>query len=289
MTDDIVTENFHDKKSRNFTEYLKNQRSLVSPITYTKYFVAYLDILGFKELVRSEKKLDKDKIEIYFALIREGTKKILKRNPEHPISSKIISDSVILSIQCDEKADKLNNFVDLCFAVREIQRDLAINDIWLRGAIAFGDAYIDSINNNIVGKAYIKSYFLGEKLAVHPRIIIDNDIIWELGMSTAQNLIATVNKQYEYTFNEIVMGESILFEWEKLSENNLQISHDVALFIDYLSSIPEDKILLRKVEDNIKKNIYSHMEVYPKYRWVLDYLKICCSRKGVGIKELLGM
>jgi hypothetical protein len=276
-----------EKRVNNYRDYINYQRNLISPITYSKYFVAYLDILGFSEMVRSGKKADKEKIEIYFSLIREGTKKIRKRNSGSLISSIIISDCVILSIQCDENSDKLDNFINLCLAIKEIQYDLAISDIWLRGAIAYGDAYIDKENNNIVGKSYINSYLLGEHLAKFPRVIVDSEIISILGMTTAQELIETINKQFEVTDEDGEEdGESILFDWEKTNLINAQLPHDIALFVDYLSPNPYRKFLLRKIKDNISKNIYLNMDVYPKYRWVLEYLRICCAQRSVKIEGL---
>ena len=252
-------------------------------IEYSEYYVAFLDILGFKNLVFSNRPADKDKIQKYFGLIESVTEKLKLIKSKKNLGSIIISDSVILSVPAEgtttNKLDKLRN---LCVAVAKIQLELAMNDIWLRGAISSGKAYFDSERNNVVGKAYINSYLLEERQAIYPRVILDNKIINELKKGSAQNLIDKVNDKNNQEYKFTNWQTDILYSWEKKALLTKSLKQDLALFVDYLSPVIFDTKMFEKVAKNIQQNIYSGNNIYPKFRWVLNYLIACCEWKVNG-------
>lgn len=143
-------------------------------IKYSKYYVAYLDVLGFKDLVFSKLKKDKNTIEIYFGLIESVTSKLKKIKRKQKLGSIVISDSVILSVPHGiNLRENIHNLRQLCLAVGIIQLALARRNIWLRGGITSGNAYFNPDENAIVGPAYINAYLLEGK-AIYPRVILDN-------------------------------------------------------------------------------------------------------------------
>lgn len=248
----------------------KNQ---APPIEYSNCYVAFLDVLGFKKLVLSKGKREKKKIAEYFQLIRDVTAGLEQIKEKRNFGSIIISDSVILSVPAgDTNKNQIDNLRHLCVAVGKIQFALAQENIWIRGAISSGEAYFNSIENQVVGPAYIQAYLLEERQALHPRVILDNKIIKELQADSAQDLIEKINKKNQGGLNFTNWSKEILFSWQHLDFINKTLEKDVALFIDYLNPLFHGENIFPKIISNIEKTMYAGNEIYPKFRWVVDYL-----------------
>lgn len=248
----------------------------VKKIVYTKSYVAFLDVLGFKNLVFSKSKESKEKLDSYFHYI-DIIIKYLKDIPiKQDIGYIVISDSIILTVPHgktpEENVDRLRH---LCIAVGFLQIALSSQDIWIRGGISSGDTYFDNNNNQIVGPAYIESYLLEENLAIFPRVILDNKIIKELNFTNSEDLISKINKKDENGLDFENCGKTILYEWD----TSKYIEKDVPLFIDYLAyCIKEDhaqdkNTLTLKIIGNIEKNIYNNTTLYKKFKWVGNYFQ----------------
>lgn len=241
-------------------------------INYQDSYVAFIDVLGFKSLVNSQKDEDKDKLESYLGIVNEAVTYLKKIPSKNNIGSIIISDSIILSVPQAQRNEKnIDRLRHLCVAVGIIQLHLSLKNIWVRGAISSGKAHFDSSDNQIIGPAYIKSYLLEKELAKYPRVILDSKIIDELGFTSAAKFIAIINREPErLNFNN--WGNSILFDWRYRPSN--PIKKDIPLFIDYLLPIVEENgERFELIVENVSKSIYSDTNVYNKFRWVVEYLK----------------
>lgn len=136
-------------------------------IEYTKKIVAFIDVLGFKNLVLSP---HTDRIEKYFELLlSKFSEAAIRKNMEHLL----ISDSIV--IYCDDTQDNLKGIIKL---ISVLQANLLIEGILTRGSISSGDLYVDKKNNIIVGPGLVNSYTL-ESIAKYPRIIIDRRLVKE--------------------------------------------------------------------------------------------------------------
>lgn len=232
-------------------------------IKYKNSFVAFLDVLGFTDLVKNNNTI---KINTYIEKV-EGAmselKEILKqKNVE--MNYIIISDSIIISIK-QKKSDKenINILRNLCTSIALLQSYLSFHDIWLRGAISSGEAYFNQEKNQIIGKAYINAYLLESKVS-NPKVILDNKIIKELQFSNSKDFINDINN------NNSIMDSNVLYDWG----NNNRIKKDFPLFIDYIS-FPlknENVYIIEDIVKNIEKNIYIHTSLYTKYKWTADYI-----------------
>ena len=256
-------------------------------IDYEKSYVAFLDVLGFKNLVFSNSKESKEKLNDYFNSI----KKIITYLKKLPIKKEIgyitISDSIILTVpQSNNKSENIKILRQLFIAIGFLQAGLAARDIWIRGAVSSGDTYYNSNNNQIVGPAYINAYLLEESLAIYPRVVIDNKIIKELDFVNSSDFIDNINKKHEGYLDFANCGKTILYDWE-----NSQIEKDIPLFIDYLSFCVHNKEntnafnLGEKILDNIEQNIYNNTSLYKKFKWVSSYFSsIIENRDEVNLK-----
>ena len=250
-------------------------------LKYEKSYVAFLDVLGFKNLVFSNSEESKEKLNEYFKSIET----IITYLRQIPIKKEIgyitISDSIILTVpQSNNKSENIEILRQLCIAIGFLQAGLAARDIWIRGAVSSGDTYFNTSNNQIVGPAYINAYLLEESLAIYPRVIIDNKIIKELDFVSSSDLIDNINKKNEGYLDFNNCGKTILYDWE-----NSQIEKDIPLFIDYLSYCVHYKINLNtfnlgvKILDNIERNIYNSTSLYKKFKWVSNYFNSIIENK----------
>lgn len=158
---------------------------------YENRFVAFLDILGFKELIYKieddgEKSPDFERVRSVLNFLHEESVEsngqhdlliyeqkegyILEKELGDPrISYK--SDCVIISTE-----SSFEGFKALCNKLTKFSTDIACDGIFIRGAITHGKIYHHG--PMLFGSAYQRAYELESKNAVHPRIILD-DIIFE--------------------------------------------------------------------------------------------------------------
>lgn len=253
-------------------------------IRYDQSYVAFLDVLGFKDLVFSSKKSDKNKLDQYFGVVNSAIDYLshIPSKQKIGIGSIIISDSVILSVPKGQDVnDNLSRLRHLCVAVGIIQQFLAMKDIWLRGAISSGNTYFDSVKGQVVGPAYINAYLLEGSTAIWPRVVLDSKIIEELEFQSASQLIDAMNQSDNGGLHFSNWGSAILYSW-RYPDGKLVtlIEQDVALFIDYLSPIVEENgNNLLGIIKNIERNLYKDTKLYKKFRWVADYLRSICERE----------
>jgi hypothetical protein len=247
-------------------------------IDYTQSYVAYLDALGFTEIVMKEDENEESKLRLasYFARVGELTG-FFNDSLKDKVIIIAISDSIIISVPINsDNENSIDNLRQLCIVVGIFQCDLALQNIWLRGGISFGKSFIDLKKVQVVGQAYIKAYKLEKNHAKWPRVILDPALIQYRGFNLADDFIAAINKPIKEEDGKDDWDGNILYNWKYSNgENVMTIEKDVALFIDYMSyfCILSDQSLLG-VANNIQKNFYQKNEIYTKYRWVGDYLRV---------------
>lgn len=248
-------------------------RDACTCIEYEKNFIAFLDVLGFKNMISSS---DLTKVNKYFGIVNSAIGYLKDIPSKKDIGSIVISDSIILTVPCS--GDKVEALRHLCVAIGLIQQNLAIEGIWLRGAITYGDAYFNAEDSQIVGPAYINAYLLEEQMAKYPRVILDNKLVHELGFKNSMQLIDSVNKANEGWLDYRNWGERVLFEW--VGSIN-RVPKDLPLFIDYLSPLleKEDWSSMTKIVENVQENMYSDSRIYGKFKWLADYIVALVDRE----------
>lgn len=250
-------------------------------IKYVQSYVAFLDVLGFKELVYSKKAEDKKKLQEYSNSINNFVnilKEISIKNTFN-VDYIVISDSIIITAeQKESNDDNIEILKNLCFSIGFLQSLLSVLDIWLRGGVSSGETYFDKANNQIIGKAYIEAYLLEEKLVSNPHVVLDNKIINELGFKNSDELINKINEKDNDGLSFDNYGKTILYDWN----NSNFIEKKFPLFVDYLSfffnpsnSVKITKDNLKAIEmiiQNVEKNIYTKTALYKKYKWLANYI-----------------
>ncbi len=227
-------------------------KTKISPKTaYNDYYVAFLDILGFKNLIQgqygdSSSLIVKSKLD-FLSEIGEHFKRF-------DANVMLMSDSIVVSL----KKQVSNALFKFLLVVAEINGML--NGSLLRGAISFGELYHKK--SVVFGPAFIKAYQLQEYTAIYPRIIIKPSDI---------KLICDISEE-----NKQIMDSYFL-----LDEDN-------EIFFDYLSLLRDAERLhiefaLSSVVSGVTNAVLINFlsaqsvlneKIVQKYEWILKYLFI---------------
>lgn len=229
-------------------------------LKYEKKLVAFLDLLGITNEIRSHVDGSEEQIISKMTKIKE----IVEIEVEDtPISDKLnmlyISDSFIFV--CEQEA--LAYFLRLLSNIQ--MRVLVECKTMLRGALEYGDVIIQDNGKQIIGPAYIDAYMKQEHDAIFPRVIIGNSVL---------ELINSEKEQYE----QIVISQD--------RETSLDYI-DVYMTLEHLT---KKEIVTRLRREGIYEyltssyheyNYKNNSSVRAKYAWTINYLR----DKGVWSNE----
>lgn len=241
---------------------------------YKRCFVAFLDIIGFKNLVIKADQENMaaemiDKLETMIAKCIKEAMDIDKRGLPFDIDYQLFSDSLCIYVPIDEEeeGEKIkkykghsskyieNNFLRLwmlCRIIAEIQLESLQFGIIYRGAVSLGGHFH---NENITfSKALIDAYLAESTEAIYPRVIIldkpEDDIL---------ELLPVIYEDFDLRV----------------------LPDDDYLFVDYLGKVDEfsrllgpecdyikwhKKIIRDGIENNLEKEKYLE-----KYVWMMNY------------------
>ena len=177
---------------------------------YTDSYIAFLDILGFKNLVT---KNTCDQIARLFQNIRNPLSEMgLGTSIEIDLSEvkmKVMSDSICFHIATDKKYALLS-IVAVCQAFQGELLGL-VCPVILRGAVVHGDIYQDG--DITFGSGLVDAYSLEENEARYPRIIIKHDILDEVIDSVDDSIGAEENYilhiLYQMLYTDIIDGKKV--------------------------------------------------------------------------------
>ena len=167
---------------------INQNKDLYNRIT-EKYIVAYLDILGVTSRFKNpnEEKISMNKLHNLYTHSIDLTRQIAIRGNKD-IKFKIFSDNIIIAKKITPETIK-DDIYCLLACVGHFQESAASDCVgWLlRGGITIDELFIDDVI--VWGKALLRSYELEDKIAIYPRVIIDNKVV---------SLISKEDKAYEF-------------------------------------------------------------------------------------------
>ncbi len=234
---------------------------------YKQHYVAFIDILGFKNLLQENSCED---IYPIFSVLHSKSQSELNLNgiqikAYECIKHTILSDSIILYIDADVE-DAFAALLDVC---GKLQTSLAQRKkpILLRGGVAKGNLFYE--NDIIYGEGLTKAYLLETKLAKYPRIIFTGDTL-NIGLN---------NTKYMFT------------ELEGIAKCYIKDS-DGLYYIDYLSNfVWFDSKDMISYFDGLKNmcNHYLNMEIdyslREKYIWLQSTVEKAIEKNGTARKH----
>ncbi len=195
---------------------------------YKEKFIAFIDMLGFKNLINThgdeiidqivdtiEKSLVEYKKRFDFDSSAPNIDmigyKILNIYPKYYL----LSDSIILTIE-----DAENNLIRFLTGIMAVQKEFIKSNIFVRGAIVKGEIFeLEGSNNNMVfGPGGIDAIQMEANHSIYPRIIVSESVLDSLKQ-----------KHLEAQKKNLAILKD-LFRFYTLKDNN------GVCFIDYLST-----------------------------------------------------
>ena len=145
------------------------------------YIVSYIDLLGVSNRINStNQQLAMNKLHNLYTFSVNITKEVaIKENKD--IQFKVFSDNIIiakkLSIETEQRKRDIRSLLMCAGHFQELSASDSVG--WLlRGGISIGQLFIDDVM--VWGDALSKSYYLEDKIANYPRIIIDKSVVDEI-------------------------------------------------------------------------------------------------------------
>lgn len=245
-------------------------------MNYENRIVAFIDILGFKELIRkSESDLkiietlnttlqylktwerpnqwNLNYVEIEESTQRKGIEKFDLKNRTNVTT---FSDSIVVSVKIEE--NNINEMLSSMIAnLSYMGAELMKNGILIRGAITIGKL-IHNDNGTVFGTALIEAYELESKCSKYPRIIISNRLIKRLNYPD-------VNKKSEYLYNQY---------FQRFSDGC--VGFHQMIFFQVMNSLTgitnemrkKDLNIIRKVIIDGLDNSFENPDVFEKFKWL---------------------
>jgi len=177
---------------------------------YKEHYVAFLDILGFKEML-DEKTSCEDVYSLLAELKKNSHTSLFYNGKDIPsfdyVKYYIMSDSIVLYIPTDIE----DSFLALVGTCLKLQMSLLFREkpILIRGGIAKGNLFVEG--HIIFGQGLSNAYKLESDVSVYPRIVFNKYLLQE-----AKSLNESENKKH----------------WENMM---VGIDDDELCFVYYLS------------------------------------------------------
>jgi hypothetical protein len=166
---------------------------------YRRCLCAFVDVLGFRELVATSSQNEETKLKLHTILSQFQTSYHSKGVPgdrissEPPVFVRTFSDLIVRIVplghvgaedstveKLDLKSGIIHEIIDLCGA----QFGLLETGIAVRGGMTIGDLYWDA--NQVFGPALVRAYDLESNFAIYPRIVLDSFVIELIRDSTSE-------------------------------------------------------------------------------------------------------
>ena len=238
---------------------------LNEPNEYKNCYVAFLDMLGFKNICCSEQfncamiKALFDDTELLVSNYNNSLAQVIVSKETITNSNlMIMSDSIVVSAPNTDKG-----LLSILYQGSFIQNMLLKNGIILRGGVAEGKFF--QYNNIMFGPAMVEAYKI-EAMAQYPRVVISENIIKNL---KGRNYLQKGNIQ-KYLSQD---RDSIQTQMELLIKQD----NDKKFYINHLNpmeilKLSNDKIAQESIEKTIAKGLQiKDTHTKEKYEWLQNY------------------
>lgn len=271
-------------------------------LKYEKRIVAFIDILGFKEIVKQSEK-DTAKIELLFSVleylkdwetsekwnlklveIEEDAQKkgVDKFDIRGKTNSTSFSDSIVVSVKTDNNINEMTSTLIINLAY--IGSVLMEKGILIRGGITIGNI-VHNEKGTVFGQGLIEAYLLETKSAIYPRIILSDKLINELNYPLEQKRNRYPYHQYIYRFEDGCVGFHQMIYYQVMDNWTEMTTKEMTLSLDNIR-----QIIIQGLDTS-----FENPEIYKKYVWLKEqYKKLIIlsdydftTRQPIGIKALI--
>ena len=264
--------------------------------------VAFIDILGFKEIVKANDKSKNNDIIYDLQLALElafkksifitghwldGLGKLDNELLKEKLKHKQFSDNIYISFDFkDDNSDYELAVYMVTIIAAYYQRIMLTKGFYVRGGIATGTVYFD--DNMIFSNALIKAYEIETKTAKYPRIVIDEGVIKKLNKVSQQNIIRTLFpklivkdwtgvaflnpfKIMEFIQTMFTKAPEIIPELEKIIIDNPKILEDSSKLEPDIADNVLTELVWARIRDKLKKH-KKDKDIYEKFLWLREFV-----------------
>jgi len=244
-------------------------------VKYEQRLVAFIDILGFKEIVKQSEN-DQSKIELIYSVlnylknwetsevwdlkrveIEEDTqyKGVENFDIREKTNSTSFSDSIVVSVKVDNNVNEMASTLIVNLAY--IGAILLEQGILFRGGLTIGNL-VHNENGTVFGQGLIDAYKLESSSAKYPRIILSDKLLKELNYPLKTKRNRYPYHQYIHRFDDGCVGfhqmqyYQVMQSWKELTIDNLTTSLDKVR-----------KTIIKGLDNSFEKP-----EVFAKYKWL---------------------
>lgn len=246
-------------------------------LTYEKRLIAFIDILGFKDIVKQSEK-DPSKIELIYSVLEylkdwEKTEKWDLKFVEIEESAQYkgvnnfdlrgktnttsFSDSIVVSVQVDDNVNEMASTLIVNLAY--IGTVLLEKGILFRGGLTIGNIiHID--NGTVFGQGLIDAFMLETRSAKYPRIVLSDKLITELNYPLETKRNRYPYHQYLDRYDDGCVGFHQLIYYQVI-ESWTEMTPE--LLTESLNKVR--KVIISGLDSSFEKP-----EVFEKYKWLKE-------------------
>ncbi|MBB1247690.1 hypothetical protein [Rhizobium sp. G21] len=232
---------------------------------YEERYLAFIDVLGFSDMIRKTREQPKLIAVVHEALVGITTTALSSRSSILGIQATSFSDNVVISLPLSGPG-----LFHLFGLMNNFSQELLGLGMLFRGAIAKGAAL--HTEDVIFGPALVEAYNLETKVSLHPRIMLSDPVLEDAkryaGKSTDQfNLFKRLVREDPFDVPYL----NFFTEWEE---------DDVAWQPGSLAKLNVLRVIIeRGLTENAK-----NPNVAEKYRWMARQLDQFVMSKRLGAK-----
>lgn len=246
-------------------------------VEYENRVIAFIDILGFKEIIKDSEQ-DTSKIELVYSILEylkaletsdKWTLQLLEIEEDaqkrgvgnfdvrNRINTTAFSDSIVISVKIDENVNEMVSTLIVNLAY--VGAMLLEKGILIRGGITIGNI-IHKENGIVFGQGLIDAYILESKNAKYPRLIVSNKLIKRLKYPIKTKKDRYPYHQYIERFEDGCVGfhqiiyYQVLQSWTEMTRERL---------IDSLDKVR--KVIIRGLDSS-----FEHPDVFEKFNWLKE-------------------
>jgi hypothetical protein len=249
----------------------------ISTLKYERRLIAFIDILGFKDIVK-QSETNSSKIELIYSVLEylkdwEGSKKwdlkfleieedaqkkgVRKFDLRGKTNTTSFSDSIVVSVKVDKDVNEMASTLIVNLAY--LGTVLLEKGILLRGGLTIGNIiHID--NGTVFGQGLIDAFMLETRSAKYPRIVLSDKLLNELNYPLHTKKNRYPYHQYLARFDDGCVGfhqliyYQVIQSWTEMTPELLTGS---------LRSVR--KVIVSGLDSSFEKP-----EVFEKFKWLKD-------------------
>jgi len=236
--------------------------------SYTVRYCAFIDVLGFRELIYqlSRGALSAEMLRDLLRIVHESPRsEHVASFPGSDLRSQSISDAVCLSA-----ASSPYGLAHLFYSIKQLARQLLETGFFVRGAIVKGRLYHDE--RTVFGEALVDAYRLESQVVRYPRIMVTKDVMEDTSRFLEQG--------YEDFFDSLNQSDDGPYHLHILRLMILRKTNDTRDTLAWNRTAKQIQRRYREAVDNPRD--------FEKVQWFAKYWNGTVSEAACEIDEISG-